>query len=334
MITLIFLQRDGSNCDEGLANFLNELRPHSLESLETFSNHGFGPESFQALSCHGESLIGLKLNVLWPENIPKLPLLKGCINLVYLSLAGNWQTIDLEQTHNDSFLETVAWLKECKKLRILALTKIFSAPALITPMLLENGIHLTSLEYEGTVVRDAKKFYQAMANQTSLQSLWLKGDVDDLALEPDVLVESLSNLVNLTDLRLREVSDSFVDQHIVQLAKSLPKLEVWSTSGYGLTDAIWSDVASLSWLRRLELGALTSFTLDGILGFIDKLGDGNKGLNLSVMNADVDSALSAKEQDLIQDRIAKKAEGKFEFTMSRGKYRHIWSKSSVALISQ
>lgn len=317
------LHRQDSNADRGLATFLNELRPQSLESFETFS-HPNGPETFQSLSGHGESLIELKLNFIPQHALTKLSLLKDCTNLVSLSLVGNRLfATDLENSYNDAFLETVAWLKECKKLRTLAFAEIPSATALLIPILLENSIHLTSLECECFGLPDTKKFHQALANQTSLQTLWLKGDgdVDEFTLgRPDVLVDSLSSLVNLTDLRLTEVSDAFDDQHIVQLANSLPKLEVWSTSGYRLTDAIWGAVASLKSLRRLDLNALTIFTAYGIVDFIDKLGTGNKGLVLAVMNADMDSELSPREQKLIETRIARKVEGRFEFGMSRGNY--------------
>lgn len=305
-----------------LATFLNELRPQSLESFETFSYPHIGPESFQALSCHGDSLTELRLNYLPSDTIPKVWLLKGCTNLVTLSLAGNGRAIyDLEASHNEAFLETVAWLKGCKKLRILAFTKFFSAAALMTPILLENDIRLTSLEFEGFAMQDAKKLHQALVNQTSLQSLWLKGDVDEMATEADLIVESLSKLVNLTDLHMTETSEYFIDRHIVQLASSLPKLEVWSTSGYGLTDAIWGEVASLRSLRKLDITAFTSFTADGILDFVRNLRPGNQGMVLAVMNADVDSALSVADQELIQETIAQKVGGRFEFTLSRGDYR-------------
>lgn len=38
-------------------------------------------------------------------------------------------------------------------------------------------------------------------------------------------------------------------------------------------------------LRRLEFSAVTHFTADGMLDFIGKLGIGNKGLVLDVMNS-------------------------------------------------
>lgn len=297
--------RRNKDTDEALANLLNELCPQSLESFETSA---YRPEAFQALSCHLKSLNELKLENLPTSSIPVIPLLKGCTNLVSLSLGGHeQQTIDLEGSHNDVFLEMVAWLKECKKLRKLTFTTFFGAPALMIPLLLDNSIRLTLLKYEGFVTRDTKKFHQALANQTSLRSLWLKENVRKNALEPDVLIESLSKLVNLTELHLGETSNSFVDHQVVHLAGKLPKLEVWSTSGYRLTDAIWGTIATLRSLRRLEFGTLMTFTTDGILDFIEKLGPGNRGLILSLSRSTIPSA----KRKVIQKIIAQKIDGKF-----------------------
>lgn len=98
-------------------------------------------------------------------------------------------------------------------------------------------------------MKDTAKFHQALANQTILQSLCLEEcALDDQFNQPEsleILLKSLSKLVNLTDLRLTELCKPIVDQHIVRLASSLPKLEVWPTKGFRLTDAIWDEVASL-----------------------------------------------------------------------------------------
>ena len=48
-----------------------------------------GPETFHALSRHGESLVQLKLDHLSWRIIPKVSILKDCTNLVSLSLTEN-----------------------------------------------------------------------------------------------------------------------------------------------------------------------------------------------------------------------------------------------------
>ncbi|MCJ1423974.1 hypothetical protein MMC29_001861 [Sticta canariensis] len=306
---------DGGESSKRRAAFLNELRPQSLESFKTSTYQSPGPEILHALSCHGESLVELKLNVIpvcMRGPIPQFSLLKGCTNLVSLSLAGTEQYTSLEKSHIDAFLEMVAWLKECKKLRILALKKFFTSPV-IAPFFLDETIHLTSLEYEVYGNRDITEIHQALANQTSLQRLWFKVCANNDVHVVDGLVESSSKLVNLTDLRLTATSSALLDRHIVQLARSLTKLAVWSTCGGRLTDAIWGEVSTLRSLRVLDIYASTSFTTNGIVGFIEKLGPGNKGLALSVVQAERRSDLLGTEQELIQETIAKKAQGSFEF---------------------
>lgn len=318
-----------------MAAFLSELRPQSLEFFGTYVSLSPGSDSFHALSWHGKSLVELKLEHLTESSMPKLSLLKGCTNLVTLKLAGNeLSNSDLENSHNEVFLEMVAWLKECKKLRNLIFAQFFSASALMAPILLDNSIQLTSLHYESLVMRNTKEFHQALANKTSLHSLvlaraldegavevfrwqgrWFLGDLDEDAVDADNLIESLSKLVNLTILRLPWITNSFEDRHIIQLARRLSKLEVWSTSGYGLTDKIWDEVASLRSLRRLTLSALARFTADGILDYIEKVGPGNKGLVLSMTSLE---KISYAKQVVIQKKIFKKVQGSFNLTLISG----------------
>lgn len=275
------------------------------------------------MNCHSKLLNELKLHELRRSSIPQLSLLKGCTNLFSLSLAvTEVYYSDLENLHNDALIETVSWLKECTKLRLLACTGFLSVPALVTLIMSENSIRLTSLEYQGSVrLHDQAvdpKFHQALANQTSLQTLWLNGDLVWNAQDAESLVGSLSKLVNLMDLRLGEISRSFDDQHIVQLISSLPKLEICSMCGHGFTDAIWGEFGSLRSLLWLELDELTDTTKCGVLGFIEKLGPGNKGLVLSTTMVNMNSNFFQDAWDaqfLIQETIARKIEGRFEISV-------------------
>lgn len=144
-----------------------------------------------------------------------------------------------------------------------------------------------------------------------MQALWLQRVMDEYGLVTDVLVDSLSKLVNLKSLRLKEISESFTDRHIEQLTRSLPKLEILSIGGSKLTDAVWGDFATPKSLQRLDLGALTSFTATSILNFIEKLGPGNNGL--LVTYPDNRRRILQAERRKIQENIAYKVEGTFEF---------------------
>ena len=307
------------DADHKFADFLHEITPQTLQSLEVFSTLDIAAESFLALGCHRESLTELKLGSLSQGEMESLNMLSGCTNLTTLLLdAGVNAHIDLKNRHNDVFLETVAWLKSCQKLQWIALRNFRGGQNLISPILWEDDIRLKHLELTGYVMADALEFHQALANQRSLQELQLKGDSDEVSGGLSVLVDSLTKLANLTDLRLQDISDYFTDEIISRLARSLPKLEEWYTSGWGITDAIWTDVAGLQSLRRLDLAATSRFTSEGILDFILSLGPGNKGLVLAVMMADVDCDLTEEEQTMIREMMASKLDGRFDFQLMRG----------------
>ena len=316
------LSRMYSDADHGMASFLNEIREQSLRSLETLSNSMIGPESFLALNCHGESLTELHLCGISADAMVQLNLLGECTNLVSLQLSeARSSTTDLEHRHNDIYVEVAVWLCRCKKLKNIKLNHFHSAPSLLRSLLCEQDIQLTEMELDDYTMKVGKTFHRALVNQPSLQSLCLMGEGDEAGSEGySILVDSLCKLENLTDLRLEGVSDFFNDDHICQLAQHLPKLESFVTTGWGLTDKIWRDLARLKYLKRLDFNTMTSFTAQSLLGFVSGLGHGNQGFALAVMMADMDFDLKPHEQQLIRDTLSKRVGGNFEFMLLRGKH--------------
>ena len=302
-----------------MASFLYDLRPQSLECLEIFSYSNIASETFVALNSHHERLKELRLNNIKSEAIPALSLLKHCTALTSLLLSETQGLTDLESTQNDVFLEVVSWLRKCKGLKSISFQKMPSGSAILTPVLLENDVHLVKLELEGYQPRLAQDFHRALGLQDSLRSLWLKGEGEDfIGDDIEVLVDSLSKLRHLNDLRLRDISDYFRDEHICRLARDLNELKEWWTSGYNITDVIWQDVARLKSLRRLEISAWTSFTTDGLLSYIVQLDSGNNGMILSVMMADPESSLTEQEQSIVRDALVSQVEGRFDYILARG----------------
>lgn len=303
-----------------MSSFLNEIKPHSLQSLEIFSHSTIGPESFLALNCHKDSLAELHLRSISADAMISLHLLKGCTNIVSLQLSeSSVSTTDLEHRHNDIFLEIIAWLRECKHLKSVKLSHFFSAPSLLTPILLEDDIELAELELDQYTMTVGKTFHRALSQQRSLKSLYLKGEGDELGTDGyDILVDSLCNLRNLTELSLENISDYFQDKHICQLAQRLPKLENFATSGWGITDVVLKDLVNLKYLRRLLFNALTNFTAKGLLAYVQGLSYSNQGFVLAVMMADMDSNLEPREQDLIRETLSKRVGGTFDFMLIRG----------------
>lgn len=302
-----------------MAAFLMDLHAQSLESVEIFSHSDVGAETFQALNNHSETLVKLAMSIK-SDSMPALSQLKNCTNLESLYLSEVGRPTDLEKTQNDVFLEVVLWLKNCKRLKNITLKDMISASAILTPVLAENDVRLERLELEGYLPNSARDFHQALSLQETLRSVSLKSGADEdfAGDEVDILVKCLSKLRHLTELRLKDVSDYFRDEHIRALALNLPELEEWFTGGYGITDAIWHDVAQLRNLRRLEISAWTSFTIDGLLDYIGKLGPGNSRLILNVMMADPESSLSPEEQALVREALAAQVEGRFDYILARG----------------
>ncbi|KAI9673415.1 MAG: hypothetical protein M1817_002877 [Caeruleum heppii] len=300
----------GKEADECLAELFLRLKAHSLQYFRIISSSDIGPQTCQALVHHAQSLCELRLSNLKLESLRALGMLKPCtaIKLLYLEdLLG----FDLEATQNDVFLSLVAWLRSCKDLRSLTLINFMSGPAMLTPVLLENDIHLVKLGVTGYRLLHNEAFHRAVGDQKSLRSLQLKADGEtDTPQDIDVLVESLSKLTEIGDLDLSDISDTFTNQNITDLARNLTKLEEFWTSGYAISDAIWEDIAQLRYLQSLTFTAWTRFTTDGLLSFISQLGSGNEGLSLSVLSADPDYNLTEEEQALIRNAIAAKVDAK------------------------
>ena len=309
------------DADNTFATFLNKLRPQSLESFKLFSVNNLGAESFLAFNRHCKSLTELEIQNIRPEAIPSLSILQGCTSFTSLVLTEAIGNTDLESAHNEAFLRIVTWLRNCKNLRNITLRRFANAAGILTPVLLENDIHLHRVDVEGYVMKDSRSFHQALAHQQTLRYVLLKGDPDEIVRDDvDILVDSLSKLKQVTNLRLRDIGDYFSDEHICLLARNLPCLEEWATSGYGISDVIWEDIASLESLRRLDLSAMTRFSTDGILEYISRLGPGNKGLNLAVMMQEVEYPLSDEEISIIKERIAAEVDGRFDLQLIRGDF--------------
>ena len=322
--TLLIFGWQHPKADKHCASFLNEIRPQTLRSFQMLSTSTIGPETFLALNVHRESLSELELNDISADAMLALPMLKGCTSVNSLLLAERAPpTQDLEKRHNDVFLEVVEWLRECNDLHSLTVRNLLSAPALLTPILLENNIKLIRLAVENYTMSESKDFHQALAHQPSLQSLKLSGEgVEAGHSDNDILVGALSKLENLRDLELKEISDGFLNSHIIGIAQDLPKLEVLWTSGYNIGDEIWNDVAGLKSLRTLEINALTRFTADGISDFILSLGEGNKGMALVVNMQENDCDISDEDQATIRQTIDAKLEGRFGFQLWKGNFFH------------
>ena len=85
-----------------------------------------------------------------------------------------------------------------------------------------------------------------------------------------------------------------------------------------ISDAVFAELLGLQNLKALTFSGITTFTLEGVMGYIDQLGPGNSGLTLSVDMADPDSSIPPEEQELLRELIFAKVEGRFEYQLLRG----------------
>lgn len=296
------------------------MSPNTLRSLDTIADTGLGAESLLALSSHKESLKELKL-CFKTDVLSHLPLLQPCAALETVKLEDMDGWTDLDSSMPEVFSETKTWLTGCQNLAELEFVGFSSAPSLAIPLLSNQAIHLRKLSLNGYDTKSHRSFHRTLVHQqASLRSLFLSGDSDGLVRDDiDTLVESLSELKALRELELRGVSDFFKDEHINRLVLSLPFLEDFYTTGLELTDNILDGVGTLQILKTVTFAAISAFSIDGLLEFVSKLGQGNQGIVFSVEMADPASRLTEEEQSIVRDAFVANAGGRFEYTLLRGK---------------
>ncbi|KAK5411053.1 hypothetical protein LTR06_005943 [Exophiala xenobiotica] len=308
------------DADESFAKFLDELKPNTLDYFEMISYNNLGRLSFEALGRH-KSLRELALGNLNQEAVKSLNFLKGCTELQIVKLDDLYGTVQLEESNNDVFLEVVQWLSSCRKLRDLSLKKFLDGPAILSRVLCSPNVKLTRLSLEAYTVRhtNAQLFHGALAEQKSLESVWLKGNGEDTT--PDdlsIMVQGLCALKNLKELVLKDVSDEFSGDHITTLAVSLPLLEDFWTSGGEVSEDILPALAGLKNLKNLTLYAMTQFSSTAIMEFLGSLDtETQRGFNLSLMASSQEYDLSDSEQELIREYIRASLEGRFDFVLWR-----------------
>jgi hypothetical protein len=215
----------GSQADANLASFLGSLRANTLRFLQVISHNDIEGETFLALSHHSESLRDLRIGGLQAPAMRALSLLRHCTAIQNLELQDGGTAIDLEATENDTFLEVIAWLTNCRQLKIISLKDFANGPAILAPVCLENNIRLESLSLYNYPLINNQDFHRALAHQNSLESLDLKANAEDAFRDDiDVLVASLCHLTNLKYLNLLDTSDYFNAQNVQSIANKLTKV--------------------------------------------------------------------------------------------------------------
>nr|POF03874.1 hypothetical protein CFP56_21630 [Quercus suber] len=304
--------------DDHLAAFIGGMRANTLVVFENISQVLIKQQTCLALTHHGKSLTTLKL-ALAEDGILALGFLQGCTNIESLSISSLGAPQDLKATYNDSYLEILKWLTDCNLLKDITFNDLPSAPDLLLPLLLNadariQRITINSKEGAMYTANDHHDFHEALKAQIGLRALCLRADPEPPNRDGiETLLDAICSLKELRVLNLTRISDYFTDEHINLLATQLPQLTSIYVGGYGISDSVLEGLSGLKTLRQLNLAGITSFTIEGILHFIENLGLGNQGLLFSVDMADPDTMLSQEAQDLVKDAISAKVAGTFEY---------------------
>ena len=319
---LTILEWRHPDADKVFSAFLKSLNLHTLEYLEMIGGNSLGELSFDALATQAMSLRELKLNDLPEDAVKNLHKLRACSSMHTLSIEdGTRGRVHLEQNHNDVFLEVVAWLSACGRLRDLSIKNLFDGPAILARALSSQTLQLERLSLEGYEMSldSATAFHAALSDQRHLKTLELKGSCEEA--NPNhsaILTDALCNLPQLKTLRLKDISEDFEEMHITQLAFGLPMLEDFWTSGQILGRDVLDALANMKHLKTLNLYALTQFTCEDILGFIARLDkEVQHGFSLNIMAQDNEYNLTEEEQTLIREVLAAEVEGRLDFVVWR-----------------
>lgn len=290
-----------------------------MVSINTLGDIGASAETFLALSSHGAVLKDLKI-CLSSDSLAHISLLGGCTTLETLRIEDVHATTVLEETHKDTFLETIEWLRKCENLQTLAFPRFLSAPALLTPILLEHKIKLRHLEVDSYVLNENRQFHQALVHQKdSLAFLSLSGETDGMFRDDlDIIVDALQQLVQLKTLRLL-LQEVFREEHLILIIRNLSLLEELCMYGLELNDRILEFVGNLGNLRSATLGGISKFTTDGLLEFISRLGPGNQGIRVMIDQADPETLLPDEELALVRESLMERVEGTMDYIPTRGK---------------
>ncbi|KAI9934692.1 hypothetical protein MW887_000309 [Aspergillus wentii] len=306
------------NAEDDSEVFLNELHPHTLEYFEVLSYSQLGPRSIKALGSQLGSLVELKLTSLGIDAIAELPSLEAPPALKVLVLTDSVPVTRDERFY--SIIEKVAqWIRSCKSLRHLELRRFVDDPALLAQTFTGDELRLTSLSLLGYTMAGSRAFHEALGSHQSLQTLCLHGEGQENPEDNEVLASALTQLINLRELQLKDISDCFPPGYVMSITPFLKHLEKLWISGEFFDDSIWQAFLCLPKLQSLVIHALSEFTTLGVLSFISELGPGNRGLNLSILSSTSTTDITEESQTTIRDAL-KKIDGSFDFGLVYEEY--------------
>ncbi|PSK58745.1 hypothetical protein B9Z65_6760 [Elsinoe australis] len=307
----IYRWMNDDRADPSLARFFSKLPTNTLTEFQNESECGIGPLACEALCTHSKSLTSLHLAV-GHVGIPGLGKLKHLTSLQSLALTDLNPPHPLETTQADVFTDLVTWFQSLPDLRDLHLSGFVSAPSLLAPALTSH-LTLHKLQINGSdtssslyPAREAQPFHLALRHQTSLRSLFLAADAEGTYGDDALLItDSLCALTQLTSLNLTKLSEYFTDAHVTRLCDNLPLLEELVVDGYDVGDKTLGKLHQLGNLKQVTFSGSTGFTYRAFKGLVGRLGEGNWGLSVDVVNPRWEGRMSEREVEGVRGMLGK-----------------------------
>ncbi|KAI5782729.1 hypothetical protein EDC01DRAFT_664723 [Geopyxis carbonaria] len=268
--------------DTKFSDFLEDLKPASLESLEIMSCAHI-QDSVKSLNHHSSSLTSLTLHDLSAKSVEALPEISGvlCLKNIYLktSMISNsyvylWQT-DLKLS---------LWLGSILNLQSLKLEGRGFSTTTIFHVLENSEIQLQTLVLMADTDRSLEnEFLSVLSKNTSLTELVFDIPIDSSEqLRIEDFTATICCLTNLRKLHLIDCFDSLRKEDHYAISISLRKLEELSVGALHLEDSILKNYSALPNLRSLGLTSdYGGFSFDGVMEFIQNV-DEHRGMQLEI----------------------------------------------------
>lgn len=318
---------------------MSKLRPNMLQHFAVVSDSYLFPDTILAITSQWDSLNTLKLksngefllDVLAKQTPPpKLRYLafheNGIID--YDPHKGDDDELDLIQRVQCLFgqaqLSFGQWIGSCRSLRRLEVCLATASPSLLASALESQDLSLEALtifeESPESDVRfqDSDQFYKALASHSSLQELTILAAVGR---KTNLLLESVQRLPNLRVLHIDKATNQLNPRQVSSLTSNLPHLKELSICNSKLDDQLWDQlyVPQLRYLklgtqRTIRKGCTHSFTGEGIINWVRRLGPANQGFRLEIQAPYNQSTLQPEECQAVEKELVQCVGGSFRLS--------------------
>ncbi|ROW17744.1 hypothetical protein VPNG_00681 [Cytospora leucostoma] len=306
--------------------FFRGLRDDSLQNFKVLSTNEMGLHALEGLMNHARSLRSLTLSSLGTTSLPFLHLLTSLQYLEELNIeASTTSPPSMWAPDGEDPLPMLAiWLKGCKFLKQLSISKLAGGSKLLSDVLVSPDLQLRQLHV--ALVDDDEAFYSALGHQADLETLVFRSYAeitDQNRVRHDKLLDSLCSCIELRNINI--IQEFGVDQvqltteDLFLIKEALRNLEELSFDGENLTDSIFVPLAQMPSLRAVYINGLSLFTYAGIKFFIEALQatGSHHGFRLEVASQRGDAKIPVRLEKRLARLINSSLDGYFSLVYSR-----------------